>query len=738
MAKAQKPKTPQSEEDTYLYDLKSKFSRAQDLCEPARLRAQTWQDYYDGYQWDQNELDTLAKRKQPALTFNHIKPAVNATIGIVDRGKTDPKAYGRTPEDSDAADVVTDCLRYIADVNRWQSIKSLALKDFLISGLCIGIVEIDADKEIKIVQGKPEAFFYDPYSRMNDFSDARYLGLANWTDEQDVIDRYPDKAREIADAVSSNGVFETESYLDRPRDSWAWADNKSRRVMLIEMHHKVKGDWHKCVFVSGVILEQGPSGYKDDRGRPLCPLIAMSAYVDRDNRRYGIVQDMMGPQDAINKGRSKAIHLLNVNKLRVDPSVGDVDGIRAEYAKPDGIIEAREGMIEQLSGHELLPAHIEMMRDAKAEMQRQSPSPGIVGRQGASQSGRAILAEQQAGMTEQAPLLGRFDDWTLRIYRSMWYAVKQFWDAPKYIRITDDEDAPKYIMMNEPALQMDPNNPGHPVVGPDGKPVIDPTKPPRNQPAKMDVDVIIDSTPDVANLAQEQFQRLTELIQAGVAIPPDALIEASSLPRKRQIIDKMKEAQQNAAQQPNPAAQAAEAEQAKAQVQLQAKQAQTQMDAQAHAEELQRQDQADQAKTQRQQALEQQKFENSMQLLQAQAQIDGVKLQQSLEADAVKQRNAIEIEAQRKQLDLHHASQQKEMDFAFKVREAEHQDARQAMNAQATEAAETPKQERADAHMSALGKGLEAIGRGHEALAAAMVKPKTIQRGPDGKALGIQ
>jgi hypothetical protein len=40
--------------------------------------------------------------------------------------------------------------------------------------------------------------------------------------------------------------------------------------------------------------------------------------------------------------------------------------------------------------------------------------------------------------------------------------------------------------------------------------------------------------------------------------------------------------------------------------------------------------------------------------------------------------------------------------------------------------------------MSALGKGLEAIGRGHEALAAAMTKPKTIHRGPDGKALGIQ
>jgi hypothetical protein len=39
--------------------------------------------------------------------------------------------------------------------------------------------------------------------------------------------------------------------------------------------------------------------------------------------------------------------------------------------------------------------------------------------------------------------------------------------------------------------------------------------------------------------------------------------------------------------------------------------------------------------------------------------------------------------------------------------------------------------------MEALGKGLEAIGRGQEALATALSKPKTIQRGPDGRAQGI-
>lgn len=712
---ARKKPTVQSEDDAYLDELKRMFARSQDLCEPARLDWQIDQDYYDGKQWTQEEIAALAKRKQPALVFNHIKPAVNAVIGIVERGKTDPKAYGRTPKDADSADVATDCLRYIADINRFQQIRSAALKDMLIQGVCVATVEIQPDKEVKVVKGRPEAFFYDPYSREPDFSDARYVGLANWMDEQDVIGLYQDKAKEIEEAVNANGLAANQTFLDRPKDSWAWADAKSRRLMVIEMHHKKRGEWHKTVFVSGVILETGLSPYKDAKGRPTCSLIAMSAYVDRDNRRYGIVRDMRGPQDAINKGRSKAVHLLSVAKLRVDPGLLDVDQVRAEYAKPDGIIEAREGQIEQLQGQELLPAHIEMLRDAKSEMQRQSPTPGIVGRNASGQSGRAILAEQQAGLTEMSPILGRFDDWTLRIYRACWACVKQFWDAPQYIRVTDDEDAPRFIMFNEPALMMDPNNPGHPVIGPDGQPVQDPNVPPRNSPAQMDVDIIIDSSPDVANLAEEQFQKLAELVQAGIPIPPDALIEASALPRKKQILDKMQKAQEQQQGQPNPM----QIEEQKAQLQLQTKQQQAQIDAEAHAQELQRQDEADARKAARAEALEQQKFNNAMRLLQAQQETEAYKAEQTVAVDTRKQQAAVETERAKKLLDLEHQNQQHEMAFHFETKKQQQVVETEREKGKAMGEAQAPA-------IDALHEKLDKVGEALKQLA----KPKRIVRDP--------
>jgi len=689
----------QDSTDDYLEELKRKFARAQDLCELARQDWNIDQDYYDGAQWTDDEIRALNARKQPALVFNHVKPAINSIIGIVERGKTDPKAWGRTPKDTDSAEVATDCLRYVADISRFQSIRSASLKDMLIQGVCCATVEIDQDKEIKINKARPEAFFYDPFSRSPEFEDARFLGLANWMDEADAIDAYPDKEKEISESINLSGMMPNDTYMDRPKDSWAWADSKTRRLFVIEMWHKHRGEWWHTVFVANAILVSEKSQYLDAKGRPACNLIAQSAYVDRDNRRYGQVRDMRGPQDAINKGRSKAVHLLNVAKLRVDPGVIDVDAVRAEYAKPDGIIEAREGQIEQLHGQELVPAHIELLRDAKAEMQRQSPTPGIVGRQSAGQSGRAILAEQQAGMTEQSPLLGRFEDWTLRVYRCVWSTIKQYWTDQQYIRVTDDENAPKYIMMNEPALQMDPNNPGHPVVGPDGKPVVDPNVPPRNSPAQMDVDIIIDSSPDVANLAEEQFQKLAELIQAGVPIPPDALIEASSLPKKRLILDKMEKAKEAQQGQPGPEQAAMQAETAKAQVQVQSKQTMAQIDAQAHAEQLQRQDQADESKAQRQAALEKQKFEYDMARLDAQAR-----------ADVAKKAHDVEIERQRKMLDLEHGAQSKQIDFEFQTK-AKEQDAAMAQEG------ETKKAEvQAKHHIP----GMESMGKALDKMAEAL------------------
>lgn len=72
-----------------------------------------------------------------------------------------------------------------------------------------------------------------------------------------------------------------------------------------------------------------------------------------------------------------------------------------------------------------------------------------------------------------------------------------------------------------------------------------------NRIADIDADIVVDVTPNTAVLQQEQYAMLVEMVQAGVQIPPMALIQASSLPNKRELLEAMKPPEQAPAP-PNP------------------------------------------------------------------------------------------------------------------------------------------------------------------------------------------
>jgi hypothetical protein len=84
------------------------------------------------------------------------------------------------------------------------------------------------------------------------------------------------------------------------------------------------------------------------------------------------------------------------------------------------------------------------------------------------------------------------------MYRAMWNRCKQFWTAPDYIRVTDDEGSPQFIGINQPI-------PGPPqvVMGEGGMPQIQPSVLGYdNALAELDVDIVLDVVPDTAALGR--------------------------------------------------------------------------------------------------------------------------------------------------------------------------------------------------------------------------------------------
>ena len=530
--------------------LKRYFTEARQLTEIARTKSLQAIDYYDTDQLTPQEIEALRKRHQPTIVINRIKPAINGIVGVIERGRSDPRACPREPEKADQADVATDVLRYVADQNRFKQVKSDCFFDMLIPGTMAAIVGVDGDMQVTVTQIRWEEFFGDPRSRRKDWLDARYLGIAKWMYADDAAAMYPDKQKAIESTIYSGtggGILPDQSYQDRPYQGaatgGAWVDQRQRRLMVVEMYYR-EGTWKRAVFTVTDILDHSESPYLDHKGRADCPIVARSAYVRRDNMRYGAVWDMIPIQDEINKRRSKALHALMVNRVQArDPmAMGqDADTVRTEAARPDGVIPPGWEMAPNQAE---LAGNMELLQEAKAEMERMAPNPAMLGREETDASGRALQARQQAGLIELAPIYAGLEDWELRIYRQVWGRVKQYWRAPQFIRVTDEEDAPRFVGINQPVH-------GQPQVAADpqsGQPILLPNVLGyRNAVGEMDVDIEIDTMADVGTIAQEQFQEVMRLVGASPIYQQQVsivqLLQLSSIPHKHSLVDQLKQAQ---------------------------------------------------------------------------------------------------------------------------------------------------------------------------------------------------
>jgi hypothetical protein len=511
------------------------FEEAFEQTTQERKDGEVARDYYDGKQLTAEELAALADRKQPPVISNRIKPKIDALLGFEKRQRTDPKAYPRTPKHEQEADSVTDAIRFVCDQNRFPLIRSEAAEFVLIEGIGAATVTVQQGRggqmDVKLNAVPWDRFYRDPHSRKRDFSDANYLGTVLWMDEADALAMFPGKEDVVKDCYVDSSV-EGETYDDRP--TLAWSDRKRKRVRVLQHRYKEGGKWMTAIVCKGGYLrDPQPSPYVDEDGVPECDLIAVSAYVDRENRRYGAVKMMISPQDEINKRRSKALHLLN-NRMVImeEGATADIEQTRREVARPDGVVFVHPNMrFEMPDQRGLIQGQFELLQESKAEIDASGVNPALEGDLKAP-SGRAVEALTQAGLAEQAIVFDALKDFSWRVYRAVWHRIRQYWTDERWVRVTDDERNLRWVGINAPAK----DEMGQPVVGPDGRPQL------QNVLGELDIDLILEDGPDSVTIQSEQFEQLVELKKADpTAIPTKAIIEASSLRNKDAILEQLEQ-----------------------------------------------------------------------------------------------------------------------------------------------------------------------------------------------------
>lgn len=504
--------------------------------------------YYHGNQWTKEEIAALRDRKQPIITANRIRRKIDGIVGVDSRYRQDPKAFGRTPQHDASASVATAAIRFVMDNNNWERLSDECLLEACISGIIAHEMTLEPDEDnpgesvLKLKRVAIERFFYDPRSQEADFSDAKYLGSYAWLDAEDVIEMFPDKAEEIKASVQAapdDETFESRENKTRHR----WVDSTRKLVRVVELWKRYGGSWTQCFFTGSVILSEQETPFVDDNGKPGHRYILQSAYIDEDGDRYGLVRDMISPQDEINHRRSKLLHQISVRQTWGRSGVvKDVNEARLQMARPDGHLEMEGeygrdwGVIDQ---NDQIAGQAQLLQESKDEIENFGPNQALIGQGGVSDSsGRAIAMLQAAGMAELALFFGRVRNWKLRTYKTVWQNIRRMWTAERVIRVTDDPQSPQHLIINQLALD------------PYGNPTI------QNGLAQLNVDLIIEESQDSVTLQSETFDKMVKLAQIGVPFPPEALIEMSDLDHtiKQRTLQRMQEAQ--AQQGPMQAAQA--------------------------------------------------------------------------------------------------------------------------------------------------------------------------------------
>jgi hypothetical protein len=441
-----------------LADLKKWFSDFIEKTVAARKESQRDRDFYDGIQWTEDEIEELNRRNQPVVVINRIAPKINYVLGTEIDTRVDPHAYPRTPAEHDASIAVTDALRYVCDSENFDKVRTEVAESLFIEGYAGVVVEpVKNDKskqtDIKLTTIAWDEVFFDPHSKRHDFSDAKYIGIVKWWDCDDVLsDPVYGKKADIV-TLSKTAPQGLTDVIDTFEDKPYWFDSDRNRIRIIEVYWKENNEYYVAHYCSGgYLVDPMPTGDVDDAGNPFCRVLLVSAFMARyhDLMRYGIVRNLISPQEEINKRRSKALHQTTMRQVAYErDSVPNIQEARIQLSKPDGAIEVNPGALTQgkfqvLPNNDQTQGHLALMTEAKGEIDQIGPDAAMIAADQRVMSGRMFLARQSAGNKELGRVFDNLRDWQIRVFKTIWFFIRKNWTYEKWLRIRDSEERDGY------------------------------------------------------------------------------------------------------------------------------------------------------------------------------------------------------------------------------------------------------------------------------------------------------
>jgi hypothetical protein len=200
--------------------MKRLLRQAQPTVAKWREQAEECDNFYHGHQWSDDDLIVMKAQRRPPLTFNRIKPFVNAVVGFEIQNRQRCVFIPRHPEMTPmaaATELATDAVDWALESCDGHDERSQAFMDMLNRGMgwTEKRVELESDPDGKFISERVDGFemFWDQASRKRNLEDAQWVCRRRWLRLEDVEAMWPDKKDVLA--ANADEAWDTDA-LDMP------------------------------------------------------------------------------------------------------------------------------------------------------------------------------------------------------------------------------------------------------------------------------------------------------------------------------------------------------------------------------------------------------------------------------------------------------------------------------------------------------------------------------------------
>ncbi len=547
-------------------------------------KAAKCEDFFAGLQWDPSDLALLKSYRRPALTINKIMSTMANVLGeqIYNRSEISfrPRNEGAT---APVADALTKVFMQISDNNQLPWIRSDVFADGIITSRGFYDIRLDFSDslrgEVRVSQLNPrnvlidsDADTYDPegwsdvittkwmtadhiellYSK----EDAEHLRSVSSTHDIYGFDAFDDNQDKFGNnnSIGFSGVTsglasqalrnirvverqwrkldKVEHFVDidtgdtrlipmellKNRDLLvAYLANNPRQQVTKKLIRRVR--W--TVVAGDRVLHDDWSPYKCFTVVPFFPIF-------RRGRTLGMVENLLGPQELLNKVSSQELHVVNTTaNSGWKVKTGGLKNMSTAELEQRG---AMTGLVLELddmdSADKITPNQVPSGLDRisyKAEEHIKTISGVTDYQMGSARedvSAKAISQNRQASSGNLAKVMDNLNRTDFLIARCVLGMVQDFYSEPRLVRITTDKltNTQEQVGVNQPT--------------PEGEII--------NNLQLGEYEAVVVASPERDTFEDSQFDQAVRLrIDAGVQIPDKHIIMASRLRDKAAIVKDM-------------------------------------------------------------------------------------------------------------------------------------------------------------------------------------------------------